>query len=377
MTRCESKYKAIVDVLSDEIMAGRYRRPMSFPSVARIVRRFGVAHLTAVKVLDELKKRGLVKTRQGSGTFVVPAATGTFGLIVPAWPKGEFFPVLCQAISSFCQAKGRPLLFADTSFFSAADMAKRLSGVARSFVEQRVAGVFYHPIDFRDSANGLNKRVTDVFKSANIPLVLLDCDMSAPPATSEFDVVGIDNMAAGWRLGEHCLLLGARRVLFVSMFHEFSANVQLRCAGLRSAVVTQPKAKFLGSVSLSEMSYCVKRKRPDAIVCSSDTVAAQVLKRLSGLGVRVPADMMVAGVNDLPVATLTTPTLTTIHQPCFDIARTAFETLEARLASPSMPPRRIFLPAPLVVRESTGQGVGRNVNLAKQQNPPNTRSKRT
>jgi len=80
MMRCESKYKAIVDALSDEIMAGRYRRPMSFPSVARIVRRFGVAHLTAVKVLDELKKRGLVETRQGSGTFAgsVPNVSSFF-----------------------------------------------------------------------------------------------------------------------------------------------------------------------------------------------------------------------------------------------------------------------------------------------------------
>lgn len=359
MAHGESKYKAIFNTLCDEIMVGRYRRPMSFPSVARIVRRFGVAHLTAVKVLDGLKRRGLVKTRQGAGTYVSSSATKAFGLIVPAWPKGEFFPVICQAISSFCQTKGRPLLFADTSFISATDMATRLSGVARSFVEQRVSGVFCHPIDFRDAANSLNRRVTDVFQAADIPLVLIDCDMEDPPATGGFDVIGIDNMAAGWRLGDHVLSLGARRILFVSMFQEFSSNVQLRCVGVRNAVSAQSKATFLGSISFGDgakFSACVRRQHPDAIICSSDTVAVLVLKRLANLNIRVPEDVMVAGVNDLPFATMTTPTLTTIHQPCFDIARTAFAALESRLENPDEPPRRIFLPAPLVIRESTGNG---------------------
>ncbi len=64
MAKHAVKYKTIVGTLSDEIMAGRYRQPMSFPSVARIVRRFGVAYQTAVKVLDELKQRGLVRIRE-------------------------------------------------------------------------------------------------------------------------------------------------------------------------------------------------------------------------------------------------------------------------------------------------------------------------
>ena len=354
MAQNPAKYKDIFATLKDEIKAGRYRRSTSFPSVMRISRRFGVAYQTAVRVLDELKRCGLVKTRQGAGTYVTPSATRTFGLIVPAWPMGDFFPVLSQAISGLCQERERPLLFADASFVSTDGMVDRLADVARSFVDQGVSGVFFHPIDFRDGADALNKSVTDIFRKANVPLVLIDCDMVQPPATGGFDVVGIDNMAAGWRLGGHVLSLGARRVLFVSQFQAFSSNIQLRCAGVRNVVAAQPKAAFLGSVSLADFPASFRRKRPDAVICSSDTVAAQVLKRLSGVGVRVPGDVMVTGVNDLPFATLTTPTLTTIHQPCFDIARTAFDALEARLETPDLPPRQIFLPAPLVVRESTG-----------------------
>ena len=52
-------------------------------------------------------------------------------------------------------------------------------------------------------------------------------------------------------------------------------------------------------------------------------------------------------------ATLTNLALTTIRQPCTEIAQAAVETLEWRLLDPSTAPRRVFVSAPLVVREST------------------------
>jgi len=58
-------------------------------------------------------------------------------------------------------------------------------------------------------------------------------------------------------------------------------------------------------------------------------------------------------VNDGEIARVVSPRLTTIHQPCADIARVAFEALDRRRKDPDAPPMRIFLPAPLVVREST------------------------
>lgn len=54
-----TKCRTIVDTLSDEIAAGRYRAPSSFPSVERIIRRFKVSYATAVKALDEMKERGI------------------------------------------------------------------------------------------------------------------------------------------------------------------------------------------------------------------------------------------------------------------------------------------------------------------------------
>ena len=342
--RAKTKCRTVVETLEDEILAGRYKSPATFPSVARIVRRFGVAHLTAVKVLDELKKMGLVRSRQGAGTFVAPTAGRSIGLIVPAWQGSDFFPALCGEVASVCQRKGRPLLFADTSKISSAGMAERLKTIAESFVEQRVSGVMFHPVDFCERAQKVNREVVEVFRDAGVPVVLLDCDIVNPPDESGLDVVGIDNISAGWRLGEHMLSRGARRILYASVFSNVSPNAQARLAGLRDAVNANPGGR---------LGECLRKTKAEAIVCSNDNVAALVVKELASLGLRVPRDVLVSGVNDLTIATVVNPALTTIHQPCPDIARVAFEMLERRSADPDAPPMRVFLPAPLVMREST------------------------
>jgi DNA-binding LacI/PurR family transcriptional regulator len=82
-------------------------------------------------------------------------------------------------------------------------------------------------------------------------------------------------------------------------------------------------------------------------------VAANVLKLLARIGKRCPDDVLVTGVNDVDLATLVTPALTTVHQPCEAIAQTTFETLLWRMDNPPAEPRRIMLSTSLVARDST------------------------
>ncbi|MBE6395516.1 MAG: hypothetical protein E7046_00750 [Lentisphaerae bacterium] len=58
-------------------------------------------------------------------------------------------------------------------------------------------------------------------------------------------------------------------------------------------------------------------------------------------------------VRQVECTTLVSPQLTTLRQPCAQIARHAVEMLIARIAAPDIPPRALSLSAPLVVREST------------------------
>ena len=96
-----------------------------------------------------------------------------------------------------------------------------------------------------------------------------------------------------------------------------------------------------------------KKSRPDAVICESDYVAAVLRNTLDKLGLSVPKDVMLAGFDDVRYSVTMLPPLTTVHQPCEDIALVAYRALRERMRDPSLPPRRILVPAPLVVREST------------------------
>jgi DNA-binding LacI/PurR family transcriptional regulator len=92
----------------------------------------------------------------------------------------------------------------------------------------------------------------------------------------------------------------------------------------------------------------------DAVICANDHVAALLLRSLEKANVRVPRDVRVVGFDDVKYATLLSVPLTTIHQPCREIAVAAFRAMLERMADPTLPPRGITLSPRLVVRESCG-----------------------
>ena len=360
MRTMASNSKEIVETLRAEIEAGKYLPPSPFPSVTRLKQRFGVAHLTAVKVLDTLKKQGLIVSRHGSGSFVCKRQPRRIGVMVPAPTEGEFYPYICNVVSHVCQTVGHSVLFADISGGQAQDVECHIMRQAEALVSERVMGVIFHPVDFCASAERINMAVLDVLRAANIPVVMLDCGAGY----HSFDCVGVDNVQIGWNLAEHVVSNGAKRILFV--YREMksgrgSPNAHLRLLGLRNYVMDHPGTVFVGECGIRSsgrlsLASALKRLKPDALVCTSDYVAALAIKYLSATGTCAPCDILVTGVNDIGIAALTNPPITTIRQPCAEIAQAAVETLEWRLLNPSAAPRRILVSAPLVVRESTTLG---------------------
>ena len=98
-------------------------------------------------------------------------------------------------------------------------------------------------------------------------------------------------------------------------------------------------------VDLSEM--------PDAVVCANDLIALGLLRQFARAGVQVPRDVLVTGFDDIAVAELSTPSLTTIRQPYDAVAREALRLLTNRVERADAPAQRIAVSPELVVREST------------------------
>ena len=89
-----------------------------------------------------------------------------------------------------------------------------------------------------------------------------------------------------------------------------------------------------------------------AVICSNDMQAFGVLRRLAQLGYQVPGDISVVGFDDVSMATLTFPSLTTIHVDRIAFGRLAVELLMSRVQSPGRPAVRCTMAVNLVERAS-------------------------
>jgi len=357
----QPKYQQIIESLKRNIEAGRYRNGVRLPSEAELMRRFGVSRMTVVKAMQHLQQAGLLVRRAGSGTYASdadPAQKPVFGLLIPDLGRTEIFEPICQGMSASPNASGHSLSWGHSAGASASkeDEAEML---CEQYIGQRVSGVFFAPVEFGVRRDQVNRRVLKALKNAHIPVVLLDRCVLQYPARSDYDIVGLDNRRAGYIMTEHLVRHGAKRVGFFAI--EGSAEtVDDRIAGYREALYAAHMpldAKLvLRADPADAATLCarIEAKKIDALLCANDLTAAHVMRTLLGLGMRIPQDIRIAGIDDVRYAGLLPVPLTTLHQPCKDIGATAIATMLDRIGNPHLPARSVLLNGHLVVRQSCG-----------------------
>jgi GntR family transcriptional regulator of arabinose operon len=96
------------------------------------------------------------------------------------------------------------------------------------------------------------------------------------------------------------------------------------------------------------------REKPDGIVCANDVTAAHLMRTMVALGVRIPQDVRMAGVDDVSYAKFLPTPLTTLRQNCGEIGAVAMSTMLDRLNLPNHPVRDVLVRCDLIVRASSG-----------------------
>jgi DNA-binding LacI/PurR family transcriptional regulator len=355
------KYLRIVESLRANIHAGHYRNGARLPSEAELVRRFGVSRMTAVKAVQQLQQEGLLVRRTGSGTYASEldiSRKPVFGLIIPDLGQTEIFEPICKGMSATPNAGGHSLAWGHSAAPNASkeDEAENL---CEQYIEQRVSGVFFAPVEFGPRRDAINRRVLKSLKAARIPVVLLDRCVLDYPARSDYDLVGLDNRRAGFIMTDHLLQQGAQRVGFLAV--EGSAEtVEDRIVGYREALFAhkiayvQERVVRADPTDASTIAAAIQAHAIDAFLCANDYTAARLMRTLLGLGISVPGQVRIAGIDDVPYANLLPVPLTTLHQPCLEIGAAAIAAMQDRIANPHLAARSILLNGHLVVRKSCG-----------------------
>ena len=279
-------------------------------------------------------------------------ATGALGLVAPGEAYAEIFKPIISSLSRMVEHAGWDFIQGEIKSDKPAVRAREARRLAYQFSKEHVAGVFFHPLELIEDAARTNMEAVSYFEKAGIAVVLLDFDILLPPERSRYDVVGVDNQAAGLAVGRHLLRKGAKRIAF-NMREHAAATVIKRMTGVMTAVVESGSEWSWRNVLVADPANMravlrfINTFRPDAIVCANDVTAVRLRETLFRIGGGAEK-IRLAGFDDVAVAEAAG--ITTVRQPLDDLASTALQTLCSRIKSPELPPRTILLHAPLIVR---------------------------
>ena len=361
------KYQEVYGELSREIRSGRLGKGQRVPSEAELVRRFGASRITVGRAMRDLQSNGLVERRAGSGTYVkasMPAGAYSFGLLIPDLGETEIFEPICQGMMASPLAQKHALIWGSPNG-GGSSKHDRAWQLCRQYIDRRVSGVFFAPLELAPEADDINTRIAAALDEARIPIVLLDRTVQAYPRRGHHDLVGIDNRRAGYMVTDHLIGLGCRRIGFVAMPNA-AATVDAREAGYREALyrsdlaIDRALVHRLDPEDPATVRSVITTHRPDAIVCANDRTAGALMQTLLRLGYRIPADVRLVGIDDVRFASLLPVPLTTLRQPTRQIGDAALSAMLDRVARKNLPPRDILLDCELIVRESCGGASGRS-----------------
>jgi GntR family transcriptional regulator, arabinose operon transcriptional repressor len=361
-----TKHADVYAALRRELQDGKWKAGERIPSEAELVEQFGVSRITVGRAVRDLEDDGLVERRRGAGTFVRRKETSpnhlSFGLLIPDLGETEIFEPICQGMMASPLAREHVLLWG-SAIGSAESKEDRAWSLCRQYIDRKVSGVFFAPLELSRSKDELNRQVSRALDAARIPVVLLDRSLVPYPQSDRYDLVGIDNRRAGFVVTEHLLKLGARRIAFVGAEHAAS-TVDEREAGYREALYAGGMPFDRAPIDRMSPDDDVAVKalmdavRPDGIVCANDRTAGRLMHSLRRLQHRIPHDVRLVGIDDVDYAALLPVPLTTLRQPTRQIGDAALEIMLARIARRDLPPRDTRLHGALVIRESCGARSG-------------------
>lgn len=349
-------HKEIFETLRREILSGKFDAEKKLPSENTLAHRFGVSRPTISRVTLDLKREGLIITRKGAPSTITKFAlnaTGTLALVVPGESYAEIFRPLEMRLKKLAERAGWDLIHERIKSTDPLVRAREVRRLAYRLSREHVTGVILQPIEFIKDAPKANEETVRYFDEAGITVVLLDYDFVSFPGRSRYDVVGIDNFAAGFTIADHLLKTGSGRIAYL---HRPCAapTVTDRMRGVASAVIEAGLPWSLAENVLRAeptnrraVAKFIRRFNPDTFIAGNDIAAVELGETLRRMG-NGAENIKLAGFDDVEAAEKAG--ITTMRQPLDDIALIAIQTMISRIREPGMPIRTTLLPASLVIR---------------------------
>jgi LacI family transcriptional regulator len=323
-----------------------------------VARRAGVSPMTVSRVVNgsrqvspELRARvELALTETGYIPNTVARnlrtrRTDTIALVMPDMTN-PFFTALAHGVEMAAREVGISLLIANSD--EREDEEQRLVQV---LLQRQVDGILIIP-------GGVGTETIGQCRTHGVPVVVVD----RRPGIVGVDVVRADSEGGALQLGRLLVGLGHRHMAVLTGPASVPTAVD-RAEGFCRALVGESGlpaptvahgAFTIESGHTMTLAVMAHGPRPTALFAANNFIAIGVLHGLDELGLQVPGDIAVVGMDDLPEAMVTFPFLTVAAQPAFELGRRSVGVFLDRLADPGGPAQDVVLPTEIVIRRSSG-----------------------
>jgi len=329
------------------------------PTLADVARAAGVSTATVSRclnfpdrVLGETRMRVMAAVaRLGyapnfSARALAAKRTNTMGAVIPTMDNAIFARGL-QAFQEELGRHGQTLLVASSGYDETLEEEQIRALVARGADALLLIGHHRHP------------RVDAFLKARNVPVLVA----WAYRAGSVHSCIGFDNAHAMAGLARRVLSFGHRRIGMISADTGSNDRARDRVTGARQALAEAGLPD--DALVLIETEYGIETgaaalrtlmalpDRPTVVLCGNDVLGIGAVQAAKQMGLRVPEDVSITGFDDIELATLSDPALTTVHVPHREMGRSAAAML-VRMVADKTNPDSVELSTDLRIRRSLG-----------------------
>ena len=300
------------------------------------------------RVLEAAQKLGYVRNQQAAN--LRSGKSGLLGLIVPDI-KNPYYPIFFQCVHDIANTYGYQILLSSTF-----GLLKEEAHALRMFEVNRVEGILLN------AAEGVSDEDCDSilsrFLDRGVPVIVA----GRPARSVAADQIVLKNQVGFEKATQYLLKIGRCRVAFISG-HKNAVATSERYAGYAAALARASipldasllsYGDFTAESGYQQAALQLDLKSPpDAIVAANDLLALGAIKACQTAGRRIPQDIAVVGCDDIPLAQLVSPALTTLRQPTEKTARDCVTLLLERIKARDVSaPKKLVYEPELIIRES-------------------------
>lgn len=273
---------------------------------------------------------------------MVSGKSRIIGLVV-AYLENQFYPDVLEKLSNALQAEGYHVLI-----FMASQTAGNIESVVEEILDYQVDGIIAASV-------AMTSDLSERCRAAGVPMVLFNRSQDTP----HMSAVTSDNIAGGRKVAEFLVAGGHEKIGYIAGWEGASTQRDREAgflAGLKDAGMSLHK-RCLGNFVMEEARAATlemfREDAPDAVFVANDHMAMAVMDTLRfELGIKVPEDVSVVGYDDVPTAGWPAYALTTVRQPANRMVAETVDILLSKIKDLNVPPRRVEIDGPLVLRGS-------------------------